>query len=120
MIRMRGSFLVGLALVFGAVSPIDAQPVLLQIRPHVGDTIALSVEQRLELTGGTGEATRRMTTVTQVFSRAIVTRSTSRGSDVTAITDSIRTATFTSGRAPALKRAQVKDPVMKLRVSADG
>jgi hypothetical protein len=117
---MRRSVLSLIALVFAAVSTIDAQPVLLQIRPHVGDTIALSVEQRVELTGGKGEATRRMTTVTQVFSRVIVNRATSRGADITAITDSIRTATFTSGRAPALKRAVVKDPTMKLHVSTYG
>jgi len=103
-----------------AVTAADAQPVLLQIKPHAGDTIAVKVEQRLEITGGSGEAMRRLTTVTQVFSHAFVTRTTSRGAEVTALTDSIRTATFAGGRTPPLKRATVKDPSMRLRFSTDG
>src|SRR5689334_23262358 len=100
MIRMKGSVLGVAALILAAGSTIDAQPVLLQIRPHVGDTIAVQLEQRLEITTGAGESMRRMTTVTQVFSHAIVNRTTSHGAEVTALTDSIRTATFPGGRTP--------------------
>jgi hypothetical protein len=103
-----------------AVSTIDAQPVLLQIRPRVGDTIAVQLEQRLEITTLAGESSRRMTTVTQVFSHAIVNKTTSRGADVTALTDSIRTATFSGGKTPRLHRAEVKDRTMRLRFSTDG
>lgn len=117
---MRSRVLALSGLVFAAVTTVDAQPVLLQIKPHTGDTIAVKVEQRLEITGGRGEAMRRLTTVTQVFSHAFVTRTNSRGAEVTALTDSIRTATFPGGRTPPLKRAAVKDPSMRLRFSTDG
>jgi hypothetical protein len=107
-------------LLIAAVSTVDAQPVLLQIRPRVGDTIAVNLEQRLEITTLAGESSRRTTTVTQVFSHAIVNRTTSRGAEVTALTDSIRTATFPGGKTPRLRRAEVKDPSMRLRFSTDG
>ena len=116
---MRSSLLTILCLV-SAVSTINAQPVLLQIRPRAGDTIAVKLEQRLDITTLAGEASRHMATVTQVFSHAIVNKTTSRGADVTAITDSIRTATFAGGKTPPLRRANVKDPSMKLRFSLDG
>jgi len=116
---MRSSLLTILSLV-AAVSTAQAQPVLLQIRPRVGDTIAVKLEQRLEITTHAGEASRHMTTVTQVFSHAIVNKTSSRGADVTALTDSIRTATFAGGKTPQLHRAEVKDPSMKLRFSTDG
>jgi hypothetical protein len=93
---------------------------MLQIRPHAGDTLEVKLEQRLEITSGAGEGMRRMTTVTQVFSHAVVTRATSRGAEVTALTDSIRTATFTGTRTPPLRKTAVRDPVMHLRVSTDG
>src|SRR5688500_3894197 len=58
-----------------------AQPVLLQIRPHIGDTLRMHLSQTVEITGTTrgarSDPVRSMTTSIEVFTRAIALRSTS-------------------------------------------
>jgi len=113
----------------------SAQPVLLQIRPRGGDTLAVRMEQKVEMTGvpsgcatgysGAGrgaksvrpqrecaDSTRRMTSVMQVFSKAIVTRVTGNGAVILAVTDSVRSS-LTSGSGPAA-------PPRKVRSSSAG
>lgn len=131
------------ALVFSAFSPLYAQPVLLQIRPRVGDTLAVRLDQTVDLTGTpTGcvaeeplsrrntkpaehprpcpEVARRMTTVMEVFSRAIVRRTSSKGAIILAVTDSIRTSTSAGGRGGTPVRVKGGDDTIELRVSTDG
>ena len=55
-----------------------AQPVLLQIRPHIGDTLRMHLSQSVEMTGttkhGGRDSTTSMTTSIEVFTRAIAQR----------------------------------------------
>ena len=59
-----------------------AQPVLLQIRPHIGDTLRMHLSQSVEMTGttkhGGRDSTTSMTTSIEVFTRAIAQRSEER------------------------------------------
>lgn len=129
-------FLSGLALVALSGSHLQAQPVLLQIRPHVGDTLAVRLEQRVEMSGapldcGPGTKSRdraqlcstlrrEMTTVSQVFSRAIVEKVSSDGTSVLALTDSVRTATSRGGPPGQPRRVRGREHSIRMRVSSDG
>ncbi len=121
-----------------------AQPVLLQIRPRVGDTISVRMDQQVEMTGvpvgcvsglaqpnnrapsgasprQCAEGTRNMTTRMEVFSRAIVKGSSSSTTTLLALTDSIRTsASATPGKNPAPARINAPGGTIEFRVAADG
>ncbi|MEO5588844.1 MAG: hypothetical protein ABIS03_04600 [Gemmatimonadaceae bacterium] len=107
----------------------SAQEVLLQIKPHVGDTLAMRLDQKTEMTGtprdcGRPEAcqstTRSMTTMTEVFSRAIVRSVSGSGAVVLALTDSIRTASGRGGELITPTRMRGSDDPIELRVATDG
>jgi hypothetical protein len=136
----------GLLLALGAlpVANASAQGVLLQIRPRVGDTMTVRLDQKVEMTGvppgcATGYAgnrreaprdsaprncagsTRQMTTVMEVFSKAIVRRSSPGGATVLAVTDSIRTAMSSgAGKAARPRRVPSSSKTIEMRVSTDG
>jgi hypothetical protein len=118
--------------------------VLLQIRPRAGDTIAVRMDQRTEVTGvpagcvtgysgtqreaapGTpmpscAEATRQMTSVMEVFSRAIVLRTSADGANVLVATDSIRSS-LSAGSSRAAKPQRVRGGrgSIELKVATDG
>lgn len=121
-----------------------SQPVLLQIRPKVGDTLVVRMDQKVEMTGVptdcvTGyartrrpatpevpvrpcaELTRTMTNVMEVYSRVIVTGASADGALVVAITDSVRMSASVGGARPvAPKRARARSGPMNLRVGTDG
>src|SRR5256885_8690061 len=88
-VRRTGS-LVGLAL-FAHVA--GAQAVLLQIRPHIGDTLRMHLSQTVEMTGTTHgskhDSTTAMTTSFEVFTRAIARQWTPSGTLMQTITDSV-------------------------------
>ena len=72
----------------------DAQHVLLQIRPHAGDTLHMRLDQEVDLSrtasrSGGDSITTVTTTTLFVLMRTIVERSDSAGSNVTAVTDSV-------------------------------
>jgi hypothetical protein len=123
---------------FGASLPARAQqPVLLQIRPHVGDTLRVRLDQETVMTGmpaGCGAQSntlrarpkagptncsdvRSMTTKMEVYSRAIVRRSSRDATDLLAITDSVVTS-------PGPGQARLKHPVprnpVEIRITSDG
>lgn len=145
MIRMGcRSFVVGLMLPLIAGSAALSQPVLLQINPRVGDTLSVRMNQRVEMTGTpmgcpTGYATprrntkvnpdsrlcaqpaRRMTTVMEVFSRAIVRKTGKEGALVMTITDSIRTSVSSgSEKNAAPVKVKNKNDKIDMRVAKDG
>lgn len=111
-------------------APAHSQAVLLRINPRLGDTLAVWMNQKVEMTGMPvecaraevcAEDTRSMTTVMEVFSRAIIRRKTSEGAVVLAVTDSIRTSTSPGNRKPTSpSRVRGRDDTIDLRVSADG
>jgi hypothetical protein len=123
---------------FGASLPAHPQqPVLLQIRPHVGDTLRVHLEQEVAMTGMPGGCgaqsnalrarpksaqtnctdVRSMTTKMEVYSRAIVRDSTRDATDLLAITDSVMTS-------PGPGQARLKQPVprnpVQIRITSDG
>jgi len=102
-----------------------AQSVLLQIRPRVGDTLHLRLDQQTELTGvrrpGSSSATS-VTTTMRVYSRAIVERSVATGTYIRAVTDSIQLSS-NDERAFNLEneaRRSLEGRAMTLRISPDG
>jgi hypothetical protein len=102
-----------------------AQAVLLQIRPRVGDTLHLRLDQQTELTGlrrpGSTSATT-MTTTMRVYSRAIVEKSVPSATYVRAVTDSVQLSS-NDERAFNLEneaRRSLEGRTMTLRISPDG
>ena len=133
--RRATGLLSALILIVASGSHLQAQPVLLQIRPHVGDTLTVRLEQRVEMSGapldcGSGTKMRgatpcsalrrQMTTVNQVFSRAIVEGVSGEGASVLAVTDSVRTAMSRGGPTGTPRRVRGREHSIKMRVSSDG
>lgn len=126
------------------VRSVAAQPVLLQIRPRIGDTISVRMDQQVEMTGVPvgcvsgpaplnnrapagaqsrlcADGTRNMTTRMEVFSRAIVKGSSSKTTTLLALTDSIRTsASATPGENPTPTRISAPGGTLEFRVASDG
>ena len=116
-------FLIAAAASLITASFAQAQPVLLQIKPHVGDTIAVRLNQTVDMSGATVRGVaipRRMITMTEVFSRAIVQDVSGDHLMVLAVTDSIRMASSRGARPGMPKRVRGREGSMKLRLSTDG
>jgi uncharacterized protein DUF6263 len=84
---------VSAALAAFIVSLADAQSVLLQIKPKVGDTLRLRIEQEMEISG-VGKVRDTDTTITMrssllMLSRSVVVESDNEGTTVKSITDSV-------------------------------
>jgi hypothetical protein len=136
MIRSSIGIVCALVAMGSAGSRLKAQPILLQIRPHVGDTLTVRLDQRIEMTGVPVECTtgssprrqaapcsslrRQMSTITEVFSRAIVQGVSAEGASVLAVTDSVRTASSRGNPAGKPRRVSGRDRAVKLLVSSDG
>jgi len=124
-IPRRAPWLVGIVMCLARVAIAGAQAVVLQIRPRVGDTLHLRLDQQTELTGvrRPGSAsTTTMTTTMRVYSRAIVERSVPTATYVKAVTDSIQLSS-NDQRAFNLEneaRKSLEGRVMTLRISPDG
>ena len=124
---------------------LSAQPVLLQIKPHAGDTLNVKLDQRVEMSGTptgcpTGysapkrnarippetrlcaQGSRQMTTIMEVFSRAVIHKTDKDGALVTAVTDSIRTSMSHDGgkSAPPVRVKTGIDDQIDMRVATDG
>ena len=117
----------GLLVVFaGADAFAQKQPVLLQLRPRISDTIWMRLEQQTEL------ASRRtdlkaatpavLSTTTVTFSRAVVESGVTASTTVIAITDSV----FVISGDPAAKTAspvsqrQMQGQRVRLQIAPDG
>jgi hypothetical protein len=101
-----------------------AQPVLLQIRPHIGDTLRMHLSQTVEMTGTTRgartDSVRSMTTSIEVFTRAIAEQWTSNGTLMQTITDSVAMNPASAASLEDLKRRAMQAKKVWLRVSTDG
>jgi hypothetical protein len=130
--------LIGAAGFVTTTAVVDAQPVLLQLRPRIGDTLHVKLEQQVEMTGmpfGCGAQptarirstpsadcanVRTMNTGMEVFSRAIVRKTMRDATEMLAITDSVRTLTGKrSAGNRAVKQPSSRGPV-EIRISSDG
>lgn len=104
-----------------------AQSVTLRIKPHVGDTLRMRLDQESEMTGVRkmatgGEGSAMVMTTMRMFSRAIVEGSSEQGTTVLAITDSlITTSTDEKTRAATLQAgSRLRGQRVRFRVSPDG
>ncbi|HEV2018354.1 MAG TPA: hypothetical protein VGQ98_08650 [Gemmatimonadaceae bacterium] len=102
---------------------VSAQAVLLQIRPHIGDTLRMHLSQTVEMTGttrGVRHDTTSMTTSIEVFTRAIAEQYTSGGTLMQTITDSVAMTPASAASLADLKRRAMQSKPVLLKVSADG
>lgn len=102
-----------------------AQPVLLQIRPHIGDTLRMHLSQSVEMTGTAVRGERdssksSMTTSIEVFTRAIAQQWTSGGTLMQSITDSVAMTPASAASLADLKRRTMQAQRVWVRVSTDG
>jgi hypothetical protein len=107
--------------VFATTAP--GQAVLLQIRPHIGDTLRMHLSQTVEMTGtkrGNRRDTSSMTTSIEVFTRAIAQQYTSGGTLMQTITDSVAMSPASPASLADLKRRAMQSNPVLLRVSGDG
>jgi hypothetical protein len=119
----RTPFLLGVLAFVTRSAPSAAQGILLQIRPHVGDTLHLRLDQQTELTGARhangAPSVATVTTSLRVYSRAIIERSAPAGTYVRAITDSVR-LTGSDATLSGEARRGVEGRALLLRISPDG
>ncbi len=102
-----------------------SQPVLLQIRPHIGDTLRMHLSQSVEMNGTTHRGGRdssagSMTTSIEVFTRAIAHQWTSGGTLMQSITDSVAMTPASAGSLADLRRRALQAQRVWVRVSTDG
>jgi hypothetical protein len=101
-----------------------SQPVQLQIRPHIGDTLRMHLSQTVEMTGTTSGArndpVRSMTTSIEVFTRAIPEQWTPNGTLLQTITDSVAMSPSSPALLADLRRRTMQARKVWLRVSTDG
>jgi hypothetical protein len=109
-----------------AASHAWGQSITLQIKPHVGDTLRMRLDQQSEMTGvkrsNTGEASAIVVTSMKMFSRAIVESGTDKTTTVLAVTDSVLLATSDerSRSAAAQAETQLRGQRVRFRVAPDG
>ena len=100
------------------------QTVLLQIRPHIGDTLRMHLTQTVEMTGTAQTAkpgdTRSMTTSIEIFTRAIAQQWAQGGTLMQSITDSVAMTPASAASIADLRRRALQSKKVWLRVSTDG
>lgn len=103
-----------------------AQRVLLELRPHAGDTLCMQLEQVTEMTAGSpgapGAASAKVTTTLRMFSRAIVESTAHIASLILAVTDSVDIASSDPHARAMSEQAEreLKGRQMRLRLWPDG
>jgi len=118
------AFLLGGTTAIGASA--SAQSVVLQIKPKVGDTLWMRLDQQSELSGvkrtANSEATALMSQTMRMFSRAIIEGVVDKSTTVLAITDSVQfTSTDERNRMGLLQaEAQMRGQRARFRVTPDG
>jgi hypothetical protein len=107
-----------------ASQTLGGQTVLLQIRPHIGDTLRMHLSQTVEMSGtaqnGGPDATRTMTTSIEIFTRAIAQQWTQGGTLMQSITDSVGMSPASASAIADLRRRALQSKKVWLRVSTDG
>jgi hypothetical protein len=104
-------------------SSADAQKLLLELRPHAGDTLRMQMEQVTELSSGrAGSPLTTMTTTMRMFSRAIVESTAPIAALILAVTDSVDVSgSDVSARSLAEQaRREIQGRQMRLRLWPDG
>jgi len=111
---------------FLVAAPLPAQGTLLQIRPRVGDTLRMRLDQQVEMSGsarvGTVDSTITVTTRTRVLTHSVVERSETAGTTMLAVTDSVLVSTTKGAQeiVPERARPGLQGRRVQLRVAPDG
>ncbi len=98
--------LVALAIVvFASANTAHAQTTTLEIRPRVGDTLSIRMDQLVEMTGTTrGDTARSLAMETAVFTRAVPLRRLKDGTVVLGIADSVVMLPRVKGGTPRTRQ----------------
>ena len=123
----RGSLL-GFVAVIGVIATSEAsaqKSVMLQLRPRVGDTISMRLDQRTELVGRRADpkgSTSSMVNTITTFSRAVVESGVATSTTIVAITDSVlMSSNDQNGKGPApTTQRQLQGQRVRLQVAPDG
>ena len=127
--RAAAAFAAAAALGLPVGASLGAQGVVLQLRPHAGDTIRMRLVQQVEMTGtmrmGVADSTTTVVTVLRALTRAVVERSDAAGTVLATTADSVEVSSTGGhrGRAAGLgasTRAALRGRVVRLRVAPDG
>lgn len=114
------------ALVVAIAAEARAQkPVTLQLRPRIGDTIWMRLDQQTELASKRADpraSTAAMTTMTTTYSRAVVESGVTASTTIVAITDSVfASSSDQSGKGPApVSQKQMQGQRVRLNIAPDG
>ncbi len=112
---LRQLFAAG-ALLLSSSSPGWAQSVVLEIRPRVGDTLTIRMDQLVEMTGMTrGDTARSLAMETAVFTRAVPQRRMLDGTVVLGIADSVVMLPRVQGGTPRTQRLGGKTTLMLIQ-----
>ena len=109
-----------------AAGPVWGQSVVLQVKPHVGDTLRMRLDQQTEMTGvrrtASGEASAMVMNSMKMFSRAIVEAAAEKGTTLLAITDSVLLTTSDDHTRAANNAAalHMRGQRVQFRVTPDG
>ena len=111
------------ALLAVCASNAPAQRVVLELRPHFGDTLRMRLDQTTEVSGTReGKPSKQVVTSLQIYSRAIIESSSPAGAMILAITDSVEVSSNDERALPIAKamEAQLEGRQMRLRLTPDG
>jgi hypothetical protein len=102
-----------------------AQRVSLRIRPHLGDTLRMKMEQRIEMNGDSSEAdgnTQPMSAVMRVYTRAVVSKVMDHATELLSITDSVTVTPAIAASLPlfAQTKKSLEGKAVHLQVAQDG
>jgi hypothetical protein len=100
-----------------------AQRVVLELRPRLGDTLRMRLDQTTEMSGARGGSQGKMSVTTmRMFSRAIVENTSPLAATILAVTDSVTVTSNDERSAPmaAETQRQLQGKQMRLRMSPDG
>jgi hypothetical protein len=100
-------------------APASAQRVRLEIRPQVGDTLHMRLDQEIEVSSPTADTQRAMTGSIHVRTRAIPLRRLANGSLVQAVTDSVA-LTPIGGAAVSTPKSALQGARVTMLVGRDG
>jgi hypothetical protein len=101
------------------------KPVMLQLRPRIGDTISMRLDQQTELFGkreGTRASTASMMSTTITYSRAVIESGVASATTIVAITDSVLMSSSnepSKGPAPPMQR-QYPNQRVRLHLAPNG
>jgi len=112
------------AMCLGVANVAFAQGVRLQIRPHVGDTLRMRLDQATEMTGtrkgAASESSSSMTTSLRVYTRAVVEGSSTTSTTLVTYTDSAFVATGEKRQPSNETPLGVAGMKVRVRVMPDG